>query len=225
MLLTSWWLLSWMQRLPSDKRLPRVIVASQTSDTEGIPQEAALMQEGKKDPLVNLSMTIVMSCVFQSSLSIFISFPSFCSYLFWCLPLEFSSIRSTGADLRGHTIVINVCLSIFGSPKMQMPNIMGHTGSSMGNPTHLKCGICKGAKLWTDCHYDVHMFNIILNNWLTQEQGIFNPLSSRELSIYLKQRQRIKNLSWRIRPANYSHTLYYYFSVNQWRAILLNFLF
>lgn len=41
------------------------MVASQTSDTEGTPQEAALMQEGKKRrPLVNLSLTIVMSCAF-----------------------------------------------------------------------------------------------------------------------------------------------------------------
>lgn len=100
----------------------------------------------KRHPLVNLSLTIVMSCVFHSSLSNFISFSGFCSYLYWCLPLEFSSIRSTGADLRGHIIVIKVCLSIFGSPKMQTPNIMGHTGSSVGYPTHPRCGISKGAK-------------------------------------------------------------------------------
>lgn len=55
-----------------------------------------------------------------------------------------------GTDLRGHIIVIKMCLSIFGSPKKQMPNIMGHTGSSVGYPTQLRCDISKGAKALTD---------------------------------------------------------------------------
>lgn len=42
--------------------------------------------------------------------------------------------------------MIKVCLSIFGSPKKQMSDIMGHTGSSVGYPTQLKRSIGKGAK-------------------------------------------------------------------------------
>lgn len=63
-------------------------------------------------------------------------------------------MRPMGADLRGH-FVIKVCLSIFGSPKKQMPNIMGHTGSSVRCPTQLGCGTSKGAKALNQlCHYD-----------------------------------------------------------------------
>lgn len=50
-----------------------------------------------------------------------------------------------GADLRGHT-VMKVCLSIFGSPKKRMLNILGHAGSSVGYPTQLRYGISKGPK-------------------------------------------------------------------------------
>ena len=59
----------------SDKRLPRAVAASQPSDTEDIPQEEAVMQGKEKgSPLVNLSLTIVMSCACYSPLSNFISF-------------------------------------------------------------------------------------------------------------------------------------------------------
>lgn len=67
----------------SDKWLPRDMAVSQPSDTEDILQEEAEMQGKEKgSPLVNLSLTIVMSCACYSPLSNFISFSSFCSQLY-----------------------------------------------------------------------------------------------------------------------------------------------
>lgn len=115
----------------SDKWLPRDMAVSQPSDTEDILQEEAETQGKEKgSPVVNLSLTIVMSCACYSPLSIFISFSSFCSHLYWCLPLEFHSIRSMGVDVRAYINVVKKCLSFFGGPKKQMVNILGHTGSS-----------------------------------------------------------------------------------------------
>lgn len=97
------------------------------------PREAAVMQGKEKgSPLVNLSLTIVMSCACYSPLASFISFSSFHSYLYWCLPLEFCSMRSMGVDVRRHSNLVKMCLSIFGGPKKQTADIISHVGSSVG---------------------------------------------------------------------------------------------
>lgn len=64
----------------SDKQLPRDMDASQSSDTEDILQQAAIMQGKEKgSPLVNLSLTIVMPSAHYSIWFYFlVQFPSLC---------------------------------------------------------------------------------------------------------------------------------------------------
>lgn len=110
----------------SDKQLPRDMDASQSSDTEDILQQAAIMQGKEKgSPLVNLSLTIVMPSAHYSTLSDFISLSNFHPYVYWCVPLEFCSMKLMEVGVRGHVNVMIMCLSISGGPKNPRVNIAG----------------------------------------------------------------------------------------------------
>lgn len=78
----------------SDKHLPRVMDVSQPSDTQDVLQQAAIMQGKEKgSSWVNLSLTIVMPSAHYSPLSNFISLSNFHPYIYWCVTLEFCSIK------------------------------------------------------------------------------------------------------------------------------------
>lgn len=109
-----------------DKQLPGVMDVSQPSDTEDVLQQAAIMQGKEKgSPWVDLSLTTVMPSACYSPLSNFISLSNFHPYVYWCVPLEFCSIKLIEVGVRGHVNVVIMCLSISGGPKKLRVNIAG----------------------------------------------------------------------------------------------------